>query len=110
MSAPALKHDVFQAIADPTRRTVLQLLARNDMPIVAISENFPLSRTAINKHLHILSDAGLVSSRRVGRETRYRLQPERLIELKDWLAFFETYWDDRMSLLKEFVENTPDPQ
>ncbi|MNI72452.1 Transcriptional repressor SdpR [compost metagenome] len=110
MSAPALKHDVFQAIADPTRRSVLQLLAQHDMPIVAISENFPLSRTAINKHLHILSDAGLVSSRRVGRETRYRLQPEPLAELKDWLAFFETYWDDRLSLLKDFVEKEPDPQ
>ncbi|MNC23876.1 Transcriptional repressor SdpR [compost metagenome] len=110
MSAPALKHDVFQAIADPTRRSVLKLLAHNDMPIVAISENFPLSRTAINKHLHILSDAGLVSSRRVGRETRYRLQPEPLTELKDWLTFFETYWDDRLTLLKEFVENEPDPQ
>ncbi|OKP82356.1 transcriptional regulator [Paenibacillus helianthi] len=110
MAAPVIKHDVFQAIADPTRRSVLQLLARNDMPIVAISENFPLSRTAINKHLHILSDAGLVSSRRIGRETRYSLHPEPLAELKDWLAFFETYWEDRLSLLKEFVENDTNPQ
>ncbi len=110
MSAPALKHDVFQAIADPTRRSLLKLLAHHEMPIVALSENFPLSRTAINKHLHILSGAGLVSSRRVGRETRYRFQPEPLTELRDWLDFFETYWDDRLSLLKEFVEHDPDPQ
>ncbi|WP_379162513.1 ArsR/SmtB family transcription factor [Paenibacillus sp. sgz5001063] len=110
MAAPVLKHDVFQAIADPTRRSVLKLLVHNDMPIVAISENFPLSRTAINKHLHILSEAGLVSSRRVGRETRYSLHPEPLAELKDWLAFFETYWDDRLSVLKAFVENVPEPK
>ncbi|MHA6533367.1 ArsR/SmtB family transcription factor [Paenibacillus sp. BAC0078] len=105
MSVPAAQHDVFHAIADPTRRSVLKLLAGKDMPIVAISENFPLSRTAVNKHLHILTDAGLVSRQRVGRETRYRLEPEPLAELRDWLSFFDIYWDDKLSLLKTFVEN-----
>lgn len=110
MSAPASQHDVFHAIADPTRRSVLQLLASRDMPIVAISGNFPLSRTAVNKHLHILTNAGLVSRQRVGRETRYRLEPEPLVELRDWLAFFDMYWDDKLSLLKTFVENNPAEQ
>ncbi|MBW4085612.1 helix-turn-helix transcriptional regulator [Paenibacillus sp. S150] len=104
MSVPALKHDVFQAVADPTRRSVLKLLARNDMPIVAIAECFPLSRTAINKHLHILSDAVLVCRKRIGRETRYKLQPEPLTELKDRLSFFEAYWDDKLPPLKDLVE------
>lgn len=108
MGAPALKHDVFQAIADPTRRKVLKLLANQDMPIVAISKCFPLSRTAINKHLHILSDAGLVSRERIGRETRYKLKPEPLVEVREWLSFFEAYWDEKLDLLKSYVENDMD--
>ncbi|MDF2935039.1 MAG: ArsR family transcriptional regulator [Paenibacillaceae bacterium] len=104
MAAPALRHDVFQAIADPTRRRLLKLLADKEMPIAAIISHFPMSRTAVNKHLHILSDAGLVRSRRMGRETRYLLKPEPLAEVRDWLSFFEVYWDDKLSLLKAFVE------
>ncbi|MGD8189392.1 ArsR/SmtB family transcription factor [Brevibacillus ginsengisoli] len=98
------KHDVFQAIADPTRRKLLKLLAEKEMPIAAITECFPISRTAVNKHLHVLFDAGLVYSQKVGRETRYKLQPEPLVELKQWLSFFERYWDEKLSALKEFVE------
>jgi DNA-binding transcriptional ArsR family regulator len=108
LAAPALKHDVFQAIADPTRRRLLKLLADKDMPITAISECFPISRTAVNKHLHVLSDAGLVSSQKVGRETRYKLQPRPLVEIKQWLTFFEEYWDEKLSVLKMFVESDND--
>ncbi|WP_255298458.1 ArsR/SmtB family transcription factor [Brevibacillus dissolubilis] len=109
VTSPA-KHDVFQAIADPTRRRLLKLLADKEMPITAITECFPITRTAVNKHLHVLSDAGLVSSQKVGRETRYKLQPEPLVELKQWLAFFEQYWDQRLSALKEWVEADNDSQ
>ncbi|MHA7963721.1 ArsR/SmtB family transcription factor [Paenibacillus sp. CAU 1782] len=105
MGAPALKHDVFQAIADPTRRSMLKLLADKEMPIAAIAEQFPITRTAVNKHLHVLSNAGLVSSKKAGRETRYTLQPEPLTELKQWLAFFEQYWDEKLLALKMFVES-----
>lgn len=105
MNTSISKHDVFQAIADPTRRKMLILLADKEMPIASITEQFPISRTAVNKHLHVLSDAGLVQSEKVGRETRYKLQPEPLKELKKWLNFFEQYWTDRLSALKEFVEN-----
>jgi DNA-binding transcriptional ArsR family regulator len=103
-----MEHDVFQAIADPTRRRLLKLLANKEMPIAAITECFPISRTAVNKHLHVLSDAGLVSSQKVGRETRYKLQPEPLVELKQWLSFFEQYWANKLSALKEFVETDND--
>ncbi|MCL6634021.1 MAG: metalloregulator ArsR/SmtB family transcription factor [Alicyclobacillus herbarius] len=105
MSASASKHDVFQAIADPTRRRILRLLADNEMPIVAIVERFPMSRTAINKHLQVLSDAGLVYSRRMGRETRYKAQPQPLVQVKQWLSFFEQYWDDKLSALKDYMES-----
>lgn len=100
------KHDVFQAIADPTRRSIIKLLAGigKEMSIAAIVEHFPVSRTAITKHLQVLSDAGLVSSRKVGRETRYKLQPAPLAELKQWLSYFEEYWETKLLNLKEYVE------
>jgi DNA-binding transcriptional ArsR family regulator len=105
LAHPAAKHDVFHAIADPTRRSMLILLADREMAIAEIAGRFPITRTAVNKHLHVLSDAGLLRSRRVGRETRYKLQPEPLVELKRWLAFFEQYWDEKLASLKHFVES-----
>ncbi|WP_050183596.1 ArsR/SmtB family transcription factor [Domibacillus robiginosus] len=105
MVTPSSKHDIFQAIADPTRRSLLKLLADKEMSIAAITECFPISRTAVNKHLQVLSEARLVSSQKIGRETRYRLHSEPLIELKEWLFFFEQYWDKKLSALKQFVED-----
>ncbi|WP_260285169.1 ArsR/SmtB family transcription factor [Peribacillus aracenensis] len=105
MSA-AEKHDVFQAIADPTRRKVLQLLAEGDLPISEITSHFSMSRTAIAKHLHILSEAELVSGRKVGREKRFRLQPEPLAELKQWLSFYDQFWDNKLSILKHVIEHS----
>ncbi|MGA9225300.1 MAG: metalloregulator ArsR/SmtB family transcription factor [Mesobacillus sp.] len=104
MGASEAKHDVFQAIADPTRRKILKLLADQELPIASITESFPITRTAVNKHLFVLSEAGLVSNRRIGRETRFSLQPEPLQELKEWLSFFELYWDNKLTALKNFVE------
>ncbi|MEQ2526601.1 metalloregulator ArsR/SmtB family transcription factor [Bacillaceae bacterium CLA-AA-H227] len=101
----AVKHDVFQAIADPTRRDVLKLLAHKELPISEISSHFPISRTAVAKHLHILSEAKLVSGRKVGREKIYQLRPEPLKELKDWLAYYEQFWSNKLSILKHVVEN-----
>mgnify|MGYP002621437965 CR=1 FL=1 len=98
------RHDVFQAIADPTRRSMLKLLAGGELAIAQIAERFPITRTAVNKHLHILSDAGLVRSRRVGRETRYTFRPQPLAEVKSWLSFFDKYWDEKLQNLKRFVE------
>ncbi len=98
------KHDVFQAIADPTRRELLSLLAEKELPVMEISGYFPMSRTAVSKHLHILKEAGLVSERKIGRETRYKLQPEPLLELKRWLSYYERFWDSKLAALKNFVE------
>ncbi|WP_028549308.1 ArsR/SmtB family transcription factor [Paenibacillus sp. UNC451MF] len=104
MSSSTQKHDVFQAIADPTRRKLLKLLVDEEMPVTVISGHFPMSRTAVSKHLRILSDAGLVKERKVGRETRYRLDTEPLQELKRWLSFYERYWENKMAALKRYVE------
>ncbi|WP_078552036.1 ArsR/SmtB family transcription factor [Bacillus alkalicellulosilyticus] len=101
----AAKHDVFQAIADPTRREVLRLLSNNELAISEITSHFPISRTAIAKHLHILSEAGLVTGKKVGREKIYQLHPEPLTEVKQWLAYYEQFWNNKLSMLKHIVEN-----
>lgn len=98
------KHDVFHAIADPTRRELISLLADNEMPVTIISNHFPISRTAVSKHLNILAEAGLVESRKVGRETRYILKPESLLEVKQWLSYYERFWNKKLMNLKKFVE------
>lgn len=108
MPAVESRHGVFQAIAEPTRRRMLKLLAGKEMSIASVVEQFPISRTAVNKHLHVLSDAGLVSKKRVGRETQYSLKPQRLYEVKEWLAFFEQYWDQRLDALRQYVESEGD--
>ncbi|MBC6971422.1 metalloregulator ArsR/SmtB family transcription factor [Paenibacillus sp. 102] len=105
MSSSAAKYDVFQAIADPTRREVLKLLTKEELPISKITDHFPMSRTAVAKHLHILSEAKLVSGRKVGRERIYRLQPEPLAELQEWLSYYEQFWNNKLSMLKYVVEN-----
>ncbi|MFJ7973015.1 ArsR/SmtB family transcription factor [Psychrobacillus sp. NPDC096389] len=105
MSSSAQKYDVFQAIADPTRRDVLKLLAHQELPIGEITSHFPMTRTAIAKHLHILSEANLVSGQKVGREKIYRLQPETFQELKDWLSYYDQFWNNKLSMLKYVVEN-----
>lgn len=108
MSTSPKKHDVFQAIADPTRREVLRLLAEKELPISEITSYFPISRTAIAKHLRILSEAELVSGHKVGREKIYRLHPEPLAELKQWLSFYEKFWENKLSILKHIVESPED--
>ncbi len=105
MTGTYARHDIFQAIADPTRRELLSMLAEQEMPVTAISAQFPISRTAVSKHLHILSEAGLVTERKAGRETRYKLQPEALLELKQWLSYYERFWDKKLAALRSFVES-----
>ncbi|OBY79031.1 transcriptional regulator [Paenibacillus sp. KS1] len=108
MGSSAPKHDVFQAIADPTRRKLLQLLADQELPVTVISGHFPMSRTAVSKHLRILAEAGLVKDRKIGREVRYRLDPDPLLELKRWLAYYDRYWDNKLSMLQHYVESSGD--
>ncbi|RRJ62531.1 ArsR family transcriptional regulator [Paenibacillus oralis] len=107
MESAAAKHDVFQAIADPTRRELLRLLGDRELPLKDISGRFPMSRTAVSKHLRVLAEAGLVQERKVGRETRYRLDADPLLELKRWLDYYERFWENKLSMLKHYVESEP---
>ncbi|SET39039.1 DNA-binding transcriptional regulator, ArsR family [Oceanobacillus limi] len=99
------KRDVFVAIADPTRRKLIRLLAdAEELPLHEITGQFKMGRTAVSKHLTILKEADLVLNRKLGRETRYRLNPGPLQEVKDWLSFYEKFWNERAILLKNILE------
>jgi DNA-binding transcriptional ArsR family regulator len=92
---------VFGAISHPARRRMLDLLADGDRPVNAIAGHFEMSRPAVSQHLRILLDAGLVTERRHGRERRYRLAPERLGAVRDWIAHYERFWDHHLQRLQE---------
>ena len=97
--------DVYGAVADPTRRKLLQMLADvEELPLHEITVHFQMGRTAVSKHLAILKDADLVISRRVGRETRYRLNATPLKEIQDWVSFYEGFWKERIDKLKLLLE------
>ncbi|WP_087974685.1 ArsR/SmtB family transcription factor [Oceanobacillus rekensis] len=99
------ERDVFVAIADPTRRKLIRLLADGEeLPLHELTAQFQMGRTAVSKHLAILKDADLVTNRKLGRETRYRLNPAPLQEVKDWLSFYEEFWNERAILLKNILE------
>lgn len=105
MAASIQKVDVFQAIADPTRRDVLRLLSEKNQSIAEISSQFEISRTAVVKHLNVLTEAGLVRGEKNGREKIYYLQSEPLKELNDWLSYYEQFWHNKLTKLKFVVEN-----
>ncbi len=72
---------------------------------MTLSDQFSMSRAAVSKHLRVLEGAGLVEQRKQGRERRYRLRPEPLIEVKKWISFYEDFWDKKVDKLKEMVDS-----
>ncbi|MGG3477179.1 metalloregulator ArsR/SmtB family transcription factor [Peribacillus frigoritolerans] len=99
------ERDIYVAIADPTRRKLLRLLADvEELPLNELTAHFEMGRTAVSKHLAILKEAGLVISRKVGRETRYRLNAGPLREIEDWVSFYRRFWSERISLLNQILE------
>jgi len=95
----------FQALADPTRRAVLDLLRRGSQPAGEIAGAFPVSRPAISKHLRLLRRAHLVREHREGRHRVYHLNPEPLRAVDSWLDQYRTFWNMNLSNLKTFVES-----
>jgi DNA-binding transcriptional ArsR family regulator len=96
---------VFDALADPNRRYVLEALAgRETATATELATELPVTRQAVAKHLAALSDAGLVESRRAGRETRYELTPAPLAEAMDWMASVGAEWDTRLAALRRHLK------
>ncbi|ACS98954.1 ArsR/SmtB family transcription factor [Paenibacillus sp. JDR-2] len=98
--------DVFEAIADPTRRQLIRLLAEAnaEVPLHELTKQFAMGRTAVSKHLAILKSAGLVLDRKIGRETRYRLNVSPIQEIQDWAAFYSKSWSTNMQRLNHLLE------
>jgi DNA-binding transcriptional ArsR family regulator len=98
-----MRRDVFQAIADPTRRAIIALIAVNAMTPNALAENFNTSRQAVSKHLKILTECGLVTQEQEGREIYYSLELKRMKEIDKWLAQFRKLWESRFSELDKVL-------
>jgi DNA-binding transcriptional ArsR family regulator len=104
-SSPAQTTEAtFQALADPTRRAVLDLLRRGSQPAGEIAQAFPVSRPAISKHLRLLRRAHLVREHREGRHRVYQLNPEPLRAVDSWLDHYRNFWNMSLASLKTFVE------
>jgi DNA-binding transcriptional ArsR family regulator len=98
------RETAFSALADPTRRAVLDLLRAGSRPAGEIARAFPMSRPAISKHLRILRRAHLVAERRDGRHRMYQLNPDPLKAVDSWLEQYRTFWTASLANLKSFVE------
>lgn len=98
MTAPSL--DVFQVIADPSRRKIMQLLAKESMTINALAENFDMSRPAVSKHIRIMHEAGFLSIRDIGRERHCILQKDGFDELQRFIDSFDKFWDSKLKKLE----------
>ena len=99
-----MKRDVFQAIADPTRRAIIALIALQAMTPNAIAEHFDTSRQAVSKHLRILAECELVRQEQRGREIFYSLEIEKMKEIDEWLEQYRKIWEARFDQLGEVLE------
>ena len=103
-----LRRDVFQAIADPTRRAILLLVASQSMTAGAIAANFNTARPTVSKHLQILGECELLKSEQIGREIYYHLNPSKMKEIADFIEPFRNMWDDRFNKLESIMKNYTD--
>jgi DNA-binding transcriptional ArsR family regulator len=100
-----MRTDVFHAIADPNRRAIVSLLARQPLTIGAVARRFPISRPAVSRHIRILADAGLVTIHAQGRERYCEARLERLDEVSGWVEQSRKLWDARLDRLEEYLKD-----
>jgi DNA-binding transcriptional ArsR family regulator len=104
MARVATTSDVFNAVADRHRREILDALITGEKPVGAIVSDLSLSQPQVSKHLRVLSEVGLVSSRADGRRRLYRLEPGPLRPMHEWLARYEQAWNERMDRLDDYLQ------
>jgi Predicted transcriptional regulators len=104
-----MRRDVFQAIADPTRRQIIGLLANNTLTLNGVAENFDISRPAISKHIKILTECGLVAITRQGRERYCDVNLNKLKEVNDWVSQYRAFWSKKLDALEDFLANNQEP-
>ena len=98
-----MRRDVYQAIADPTRRDIIGMLASESLNLNAISDKFGISRPAISKHIKILTECGLITIEQKGRERFCILQHDRLDIVKDWIDSHKQFWNDKLDALDQHL-------
>lgn len=105
MRTTSLARDaVFHALADPSRRAIFESLTRGEAAVKDLTARFDISQPAVSQHLATLRDAGLVSARREGRLTYYRVNPQGLKPLIDWIAHYRAFWVDHLHRLERLLE------
>ncbi len=105
-----MRRDVFQAIADPTRRAILGLVALQTLNLNAVAEQFSISRPAISKHVKVLEECGLVRINQVGRERYCEAKLEKLAEVSSWVDQYRTFWETKFDSLDQYlskIQNNP---
>jgi DNA-binding transcriptional ArsR family regulator len=101
--AETARRDVFQAIADPTRRQIIELLANEVMTLNTIANNFKISRPAVSQHIKILSECGIIEVETIGRERYCKVQPQSLIPAFLWLEQYQKQWVERIDSFENYV-------
>ncbi|MFL5754002.1 MAG: ArsR/SmtB family transcription factor [Bacteroidia bacterium] len=104
-----MRRDVFQAIADPKRRAILELLSSQQLSLNGIAENFKVSRPAVSKHIRILYECGLVSIRQQGRERYCRVNPGKIKEVYDWAGQYRHFWNKKLDALENYLATVGKP-
>lgn len=98
-----MRRDVFQAIADPIRRDIIELLAKESLSVNEVAEKFEISRPAISKHLKILNECGIIAFNQVGRERLCLIQPQKLIPAFLWIKQYNALWEDRIDAFENYI-------
>ncbi|MBN9298051.1 MAG: winged helix-turn-helix transcriptional regulator [Filimonas sp.] len=98
-----MRRDVFQAIADPTRRDIIDLIAHQSLNLNAVADNFNISRPAISKHIKILTECGLIIIRQEGRERYCEIQLQKLNEVSIWIEQYRVFWTKKLDALDNFL-------
>ena len=98
-----MRRDVFQAIADPVRRDIIQLLSTEELSVSEVADKFEISRPAISKHLKILNECGLIGFNQVGRERICVIRPQELIPAFLWIKQYNSLWEDRIDSFENYI-------
>ncbi len=98
--------DVFAAISAPVRREMLALLATQELPVMTLAQSFDMTLSAVSQHLGVLRDAGLVNVRKDGKQRLYRLEPEPLRAVAEWVDRYGPFWTGRLTALGEYLDET----
>lgn len=98
-----MRRDVFQAIADPNRRAIINLLVKQKLTLNGVAENFTISRPAISKHIKILAECGLIVIKQTGRERYCEVKLQQLNEVSEWIEQYRTFWTKKLDALDSFL-------